>query len=99
MDSVAKKSSNIGKALRNSLAVAGKAAVAGVAAGSAAYAKLSKDALSGYADYEQYVGGIETLYGENADMMLKYADEAYMATGQSANEYLNNVIGFSASMM
>ena len=53
MDSVAKKSSNIGKALKNSLAVAGKAAVAGVAAGSAAYAKLSKDALSGYADYEQ----------------------------------------------
>ena len=99
MDSVAKKSSNIGKELKNSLAVAGKAAVAGVAAGSAAYAKLSKDALSGYADYEQYVGGIETLYGENADMMLKYADEAYMATGQSANEYLNNVIGFSASMM
>ena len=99
MDSVAKKSSNIGKELKNSLAVAGKAAVAGVAAGSVAYAKLSKDALSGYADYEQYVGGIETLYGENADMMLKYADEAYMATGQSANEYLNNVIGFSASMM
>lgn len=99
MDSVAKKSSNIGKALKNSLAVAGKAAVAGVAAGSAAYAKLGKDALSGYADYEQYVGGIETLYGENADMMLKYADEAYMATGQSANEYLDNVIGFSASMM
>ena len=99
MDSVAKKSSNIGKTLRNSLAVASKAAVAGVAAGSVAYAKLSKDALSGYADYEQYVGGIETLYGENADMMLKYADEAYMATGQSANEYLNNVIGFSASMM
>lgn len=99
MDSVAKKSSNIGKALKNSLAVASKAAVAGVAAGSVAYAKLSKDALSGYADYEQYVGGIETLYGENADMMLKYADEAYMATGQSANEYLDNVIGFSASMM
>lgn len=99
MDSVAKKSSNIGKALKDSLAVAGKAAVAGVAAGSVAYAKLSKDALSGYADYEQYVGGIETLYGENADMMLKYADEAYMATGQSANEYLDNVIGFSASMM
>ena len=99
MDSVAKKSSNIGKALKNSLAVAGKAAVAGVAAGSVAYAKLSKDALSGYADYEQYVGGIKTLYGENADMMLKYADEAYMATGQSANEYLDNVIGFSASMM
>lgn len=99
MDSVAKKSSNIGKALKDSLAVAGKAAVAGVAAGSVAYAKLSKDALAGYADYEQYVGGIETLYGENADMMLKYADEAYMATGQSANEYLNNVIGFSASMM
>ena len=99
MDSVAKKSSNIGKALKDSLAVAGKAAVAGVAAGSVAYAKLSKDALSGYADYEQYVGGIKTLYGENADMMLKYADEAYMATGQSANEYLDNVIGFSASMM
>lgn len=99
MDSVAKKSSNIGKALKNSLAVAGKAAVAGVAAGSVAYAKLSKDALAGYADYEQYVGGIETLYGENADKMLQYADEAYMTTGQSANEYLNNVIGFSASMM
>lgn len=99
MDNVAKKSDGIGKSLKKGLAAAGKAAVAGVAAGSAAYAKLGKDAVSGYADYEQYVGGIETLYGENADMMLKYADEAYMATGQSANEYLDNVIGFSASMM
>ena len=99
MDNVAKKSDGIGKSLKKGLAAAGKAAIAGVAAGSAAYAKLGKDAVSGYADYEQYVGGIETLYGENADMMLKYADEAYMATGQSANEYLDNVIGFSASMM
>lgn len=99
LDNVAKKSDGIGKSLKKGLAAVGKAAVAGVAAGTAAYAKLGKDALSGYADYEQYVGGIETLYGENANMMLKYADEAYMTTGQSANEYLDNVIGFSASMM
>lgn len=99
MDNVAKKSDGIGKSLKKGLAAVGKAAIAGVAAGTAAYAKLGKDALAGYADYEQYVGGIETLYGDNAEMMLKYADEAYMTTGQSANEYLDNVIGFSASMM
>jgi len=99
MDKVAKKSDGIGKTIGKGLATAGKAVVAAVAAGTAAYAKLGKDALSSYADYEQYVGGIETLYGENADLILKYADEAFLTTGQSANDYLNTTIGFSASML
>lgn len=99
MDSVAKKSSDIGQTLKKGLAVAGKAAIAGVAAGSAAFGKLGTDALKGYADYEQYVGGIETLYKDSADKMLQYADAAYMTTGQSANDYLNNTIGFSASLL
>jgi phage-related protein len=58
-----------------------------------------KSAVSEGADYEQAVGGMQTLYKENADTMIKYANEAYKSAQISANEYMETATQFSASLL
>ena len=55
--------------------------------------------LTAGADLQQSLGGIETLFKDNADAVKKYADEAYKTTGLSANAYMENVTSFSASLL
>ena len=57
-----------------------------------------KEALSAGADYEQNVGGIETLFGDGAQTMIENASNAYKTAGLSANEYMETVTGFAASL-
>ena len=82
------------------LALAGAKAIgAGVAAGAAAVVAVTKQAVDAYGEYEQLVGGVETLFKENADSVLQYANEAYKTAGLSANEYMETVTSFSASLL
>lgn len=82
------------------LALAGAKAIgAGVAAGAAAVVAVTKQAVDAYGEYEQLVGGVETLFKENADAVLQYANEAYKTAGLSANEYMETVTSFSASLL
>ena len=74
----------------------GGAMTAAAATGVAALAKSSLDA---YGEYEQLVGGIETLFGESSDIVQSYADNAYRTAGLSANEYMDTVTSFSASLL
>ena len=60
---------------------------------------LVKQSVKAYAEYEQLVGGVETLFKESADKVMKYASEAYKTAGMSANEYMANVTSFSASLL
>lgn len=60
---------------------------------------LTKTAVSDYANYEQLVGGIETLYGDSADTMISYAENAYKTAGLSANEYMDTATSFAASLV
>jgi len=48
---------------------------------------------------QQSLGGVETLFKENADAVKNYAAQAFRTTGLSANEYMENVTGFSASLL
>jgi len=77
----------------------GKTVAAGLAAGGAAVVALTKSALDGYADYEQLVGGVETLFKNSGETVLKYAENAYKTAGMSANEYMETVTSFSASLI
>ncbi len=77
----------------------GKVAAAGVAAATAGVAALTKEAMVQYAEYEQLAGGVETLFKENADTVMGYAENAYKTAGLSANEYMNTVTSFSASLL
>ena len=75
------------------------AAVAGFTAAAAGAVKLGKDALSSYADYEQLTGGIETLFKDSSDTVMQYAADAYKTAGLTANQYMETVTGFSASLI
>ena len=74
-------------------------AIGAAAAVSAAFTKVVKEALSQYAEYEQLVGGVETLFKESADTVQQYAANAYQTAGLSANEYMTTVTSFSASLL
>ena len=73
----------------------------GVAAGAAAGAvvAIGKAAVTAYADYEQLVGGVETLFKDSASTVMEYANNAYKTAGMSANAYMETVTSFSASLL
>ena len=83
--------------------IAGNAAKMFTALASAAVVKglvdLGKASVEAYAEYEQLVGGVETLFGKSADTVKQYAQDAYMTAGLSANEYMEQVTSFSASLL
>lgn len=87
--------SSIGKAFT----AAAKAAAVGFGAAAAGVAAVSKSALNAYADYEQLVGGVETLFGNASDKVLQNANRAFQTAGLSANEYMETVTSFSASLL
>lgn len=95
LDNLQKETSSVvGKWKVGFLAAGAAAAAVGVAT-----AKVGKAAIDAYADYEQLVGGVETLFKDNADTVMEYADEAYKTAGMSANAYMETVTGFSASLL
>lgn len=69
---------------------------AGVAAAAGAAAVA---ATKTYAEYEQLQGGIETMFGEDSEKVMKYANEAFRTAGLNANDYMDTVMGFSASLL
>ena len=69
-----------------------------LAAGAAAL-KLGKEVISAYADFEQLVGGVDTLFGDASQTVQNYAANAFKTAGLSANEYMETVTGFSASLI
>ena len=99
IDEVGQKTSGLGEKLKSGLATAGKAAVAGVAAGATAIGALGTKAVAAYADYEQLVGGVETLFKDSQDQVMDYANNAYKTAGLSANEYMETVTSFSAALL
>lgn len=83
-----------------SIAVAGLAGVTAAVGGAAsALAGLGTASVNSYADLEQNIGGIETLFKGSADKVIKNAENAYKTAGMSANQYMETVTGFSASLL
>lgn len=78
---------------------AGLAIAGGVAAGTTALVGLGKTAVSAYAEYEQLVGGVDTLFKDSSKAVQEYAANAYEAAGMSANAYMETVTSFSASLL
>lgn len=103
LDSAAEKTANFGEKLKSGLSGAAKAAAAATAAAvtaaTAAVGALVKSSLEGIGDYEQLTGGVETLFKDSADTVMEYANNAYRTAGLSANEYMETVTSFSASLL
>lgn len=89
----------IGSAAGKAALEIGKISLAAVGAASAAVGAVSKAAIDSYANYEQLVGGVETLFGNSADVVKGYAEEAFSTVGMSCNDYMETVTGFAASLV
>ena len=83
----------------SAVSTAVKASAAAVGAASAGVAALGTACINAYADYEQLVGGVETLFKDSAETIHSFADNAYKTAGLSANEYMETVTSFSASLL
>lgn len=99
LNDAGKKSSSFASKLKSGFATAAKVAGAGLAVATTAVTALGKASLDSYADYEQLVGGVETLFKESSDTILHFAENAYKTVGLSANQYMETVTGFSASLL
>ena len=98
-DQASSQISKITQGLGNGLKTAAKVGTAAVGAAAAGIVALTKSAVENYAEYEQLVGGVETLFATSADKVQDYASNAYKTAGLSANEYMETVTSFSASLL
>ena len=101
-DKAEKTSSKMGSVFGNIGKFALKAAKVAVVATTAiatGIAGITAKAVSEYADYEQLVGGVETLFKDSSDKVVEYANNAYKTAGLSANDYMDTVTSFSASLL
>ena len=96
---VGSAASTVGKGIFTVATNVAKVSVAATTAGAAAVSTLTGLAINSYADYEQLVGGVETLYKTSADKVRQYAADAYKTAGLSANEYMNTATTFAAALV
>jgi phage-related protein len=62
-------------------------------------ADVTKAAVGNYAEYEQLVGGVETLFKDSSDTLIGYAKKAYKTAGMSSNQYMDTATSFAASLI
>ena len=89
----------ISDGIKNKLGAAAKAGVAAAAAVGAATVAIGKTALDAYSNYEQLVGGIDTLFKSSSGKMQQYAADAYQTAGVSANRYMEISTSFAAALI
>ena len=104
MDGGAKKALSFGDVLKANLAsdviISGvKAMASAIKEVGAALVDLGKQSIQSFAEQEQLIGGVDTLFKENSAQVQQYANNAYKTAGLSANEYMETVTSFSASLL
>ena len=98
-DQASSQISKITQGLGNGLKTAAKVGTVAVGAAAAGITALTTAAVNNYAEYEQLIGGVETLFKDSAGKVQEYAANAYKTAGMSANEYMSTVTSFSASLI
>lgn len=99
IDESSSKAEKLSGKIGKGLATAAKLGAAAIGAAATAVGALTKKALEEYAEYEQLVGGVETLFKDSADVVMQYANNAYKTAGLSANDYMETVTSFSAALL
>lgn len=99
-----KKALSFGDVLKANLAsdaiVSGvKAMASAIKEAGAAIIDLGKQSIQGFAEQQQLIGGVDTLFKESSAQVQRYANEAYKTAGLSANQYMETVTSFSASLL
>lgn len=98
-DQASDKISSLSSKLGNGLKTAANIGAYAVGTAAAGITALTTAAVNNYAEYEQLVGGVETLFKTSSDKVMGYAENAYKTAGLSANEYMETVTSFSASLL
>ena len=104
LDESGKKASVLGDVIKGNLISAGimtgiKALGSAIKSVGSAFINVGKQAVQSYAQYEQLVGGVDTLFGESSAKVQEYASNAFKTSGLSANQYMETVTSFSASLI
>lgn len=98
-DQASSEVDKISDGIKNKLGAAAKAGVAAAAAVGTATIAIGKTALDAYSNYEQLVGGIDTLFKSSSAKMQQYAANAYQTAGVSANRYMEISTSFAAALI
>ena len=93
------KASGFADKLKTGLGTVAKVGAAAVGTAATAIGAIVKQSVDAYGNYEQFVGGIETLFGDSAQTVIKNAASAYQTAGLSANDYMETAIGFSGALL
>lgn len=89
----------IGKVVGGAAKATAAAATAAVGAAATGITALTTQAVNAYGSYEQLVGGVNKIFGDSADQVMANADRAFQTAGMSANQYMETVTSFSASLI
>lgn len=98
LGNASKETSSFGSTMKNVLSDVAKASTVALGAAATGVSALVKESVSAYADYEQLVGGIQTLFEDLSWDVEQNANKAFKTAGLSVNEYLETAMSFSASL-
>ena len=99
LDEASRNTESFAEKMKNGLSTAAKVGAAALTAAATGVAALTKSSIDQYAEYEQLVGGVDTLFKEASDTIQQYASNAYKTAGVSANTYMEQATAFSASLI
>ncbi len=100
LTTIAKKAGTTAyNALKKVASISFKTLTAGITAAATGIGAIVKSSVEEYADYEQQIGGVETLFGDSASTVEENANNAYKTAGLSANEYMETTTSFAASLL
>lgn len=89
----------IGGKLKTAAKVVGVGMAAGLGVATAGIAKISKEAVKSYSDFEQLEGGVETLFKGSTQAVMNNAAQAFKTAGISANQYMEQATSMSAALI
>lgn len=99
LDEASRNTESFADKLKNGLSTATKVGATALTAAASGVAALTKSSIDQYAEYEQLVGGVDTLFKDASDTIQQYASNAYKTAGVSANTYMEQATAFSASLI
>lgn len=99
LDEASRNTESFADKLKTGLTTAAKVGAAALTAAASGVAALTKSSIDQYAEYEQLVGGVDTLFKDASDTIQQYASNAYKTAGVSANTYMEQATAFSASLI
>lgn len=99
LDQAHRQAEKFSDKIKKVMSAIGKATAVGLGAAATGVGAMVKQATENYGEYEQLVGGVNKLFGEASSTVLENANKAFKEAGMNANQYMEQVTSFSASLI